>query len=107
MRQKYWEIIADNLSKAGWTWGCVSTVVHRGRTIWIADGHRATQINAEALAGLSLVGTFLSRRRLGLVRRDLGDGVVATVCHPDTSTVEKNASGCVSDGVELGGVATP
>jgi len=21
---KYWEIIADNLSKAGWSWGCVS-----------------------------------------------------------------------------------
>jgi hypothetical protein len=23
---KYWEIIADNLSKAGWSWGCVSGV---------------------------------------------------------------------------------
>jgi len=21
---KYWEIIADDLSKAGWSWGCVS-----------------------------------------------------------------------------------
>jgi hypothetical protein len=21
---KYWEIIADNLSKAGWSWGCQS-----------------------------------------------------------------------------------
>jgi hypothetical protein len=25
-RVKNWEIIADNLSKAGWSWGCVSTV---------------------------------------------------------------------------------
>jgi hypothetical protein len=25
-RVKYWEIFADNLSKAGWSWGCVSTV---------------------------------------------------------------------------------
>jgi len=25
-RVKYWEIIADNLSKAGWSWGCVSAV---------------------------------------------------------------------------------
>jgi hypothetical protein len=25
-RMKYWEIIADNLSKAGWSWGCVSAV---------------------------------------------------------------------------------
>jgi hypothetical protein len=23
---KHWEIIADNLSKAGWSWGCVSTI---------------------------------------------------------------------------------
>jgi len=23
---KYWEIIAENLSKAGWSWGCVSAV---------------------------------------------------------------------------------
>ena len=23
---KYWEVIADKLSKAGWSWGCVSSV---------------------------------------------------------------------------------
>jgi len=33
---KYWEIIADNLSKAGWSWGCVSAIDSEGRTIWIA-----------------------------------------------------------------------
>jgi hypothetical protein len=37
---KYWEIIAHNFSKAGWSWGCVSTVDFCGRTIWIADAHR-------------------------------------------------------------------
>ena len=37
---KYWEIIADNLSKAGWSWGCVSAIDSNGRTIWIADAHR-------------------------------------------------------------------
>jgi hypothetical protein len=36
----YWEIIADNLRKAGWSWGCVATVHRQGRTIWIADAHR-------------------------------------------------------------------
>jgi hypothetical protein len=36
----YWEIIADNLSKAGWTWGCVATVDREGRTIFVADAHR-------------------------------------------------------------------
>jgi hypothetical protein len=37
---KYWEIIADNLSKAGWSWGCVSAINSNGQTIWIADAHR-------------------------------------------------------------------
>jgi hypothetical protein len=27
---KCWEIIADNLSKAGWTWGCVSAINSNG-----------------------------------------------------------------------------
>jgi hypothetical protein len=37
---KYWEIIADNLSKAGWSWGIVSAIDSQERTIWIADVHR-------------------------------------------------------------------
>jgi hypothetical protein len=37
---KYWEIIADNLSKAGWSWGCVSAFDSQGRTIWIVEAHR-------------------------------------------------------------------
>ena len=36
---KHWEIIADNLSKAGWSWSCVSAIVSNGRTIWIVDAH--------------------------------------------------------------------
>jgi hypothetical protein len=34
------EIIADNLSKAGWSLGWVSALNVEGRTIWIADAHR-------------------------------------------------------------------
>jgi len=37
---KDWEIIADNLKKAGWSYGYVSAVDSEGRTIWIADAHR-------------------------------------------------------------------
>ena len=40
---KYWEIIADNLSKAGWSLGWVSSIDSQGRTIWIADAHRDGQ----------------------------------------------------------------
>jgi hypothetical protein len=37
---KYWEIIADNLSKAGWSYGYVSALDREGRTSWIVDAHR-------------------------------------------------------------------
>jgi hypothetical protein len=42
---KNWEIIADSLSKAGWSWGCVSwgcvsVIDSNGRTIWIPGAHR-------------------------------------------------------------------
>ena len=35
-----WEIIADRLSKAGWSCGWVSALDLEGRTIWIVDAHR-------------------------------------------------------------------
>jgi hypothetical protein len=38
--RKHSEIIADNLSKAGWSWGYVSAIDANGRTIFVADAHR-------------------------------------------------------------------
>jgi len=38
LRQK--SIIADNLSKVGFSWGCGSAIDSNGQTIWIADAHR-------------------------------------------------------------------
>jgi len=37
---KYWEIIANNLIRAGWSWGYVSSLDCKGRTVCIADAHR-------------------------------------------------------------------
>jgi hypothetical protein len=37
---KFWEVIADNLSIAGWSWGCVATVDSNGQTIFVANAHR-------------------------------------------------------------------
>jgi hypothetical protein len=37
---KPWEIIADDLKKAGWSLGWVSAVDSQGRTMWIVDAHR-------------------------------------------------------------------
>ena len=40
---KYWELVADNLKKAGWSLGYVSAVDSAGRTIWIVDAHRSDE----------------------------------------------------------------
>jgi hypothetical protein len=37
---KYWEIIADNLSEAGWNWGCASAIDSNGQTIFVVNVHR-------------------------------------------------------------------
>jgi hypothetical protein len=37
---KDWEIIADNIKKAGWSYGYVSTIDSNGRTIFVVDAHR-------------------------------------------------------------------
>jgi SH3-like domain-containing protein len=37
---KYWEIISENLKKAGWSLGWASALDAEGRTIWIVDAHR-------------------------------------------------------------------
>lgn len=39
-RMKYWNVIADNLRRAGWSWGCVATVDYEWQTIWIVDARR-------------------------------------------------------------------
>jgi len=39
LRVKDWEIIADNLHKAGWSLWWVSAIDSEGRTIWIVDAH--------------------------------------------------------------------
>ena len=39
VHMKYWEIIADNLSKTGRSWGYVSAVDSRGRIVFVADAH--------------------------------------------------------------------
>jgi hypothetical protein len=41
VKVKYWEINADNLSKAGRSWGCVLVVDSRGQIIFVANAHRS------------------------------------------------------------------
>ena len=36
---KYWEIIVNKITKAGFSVGWVSALDDYGRTVWIGDGH--------------------------------------------------------------------
>jgi hypothetical protein len=66
----YWEIIADNLSRAGWNWGCVSAVDSGGRTIFVADAHRGdgkrfvVRADEKLTAFLELKSAILACREL-------------------------------------------
>ncbi len=59
---KFWEVIADNLSKAERSWGSVSAIDSNGRTIWIADAHRGDGRRLVA-HGDEILTTFLELER--------------------------------------------
>ena len=66
---KYWEIIADNLKKRGWSYGYVSAVDSEGRTIWIVDAHRdgkrfVMRADEKLTAFIELELTICARRDL-------------------------------------------
>jgi hypothetical protein len=48
-RMKNREVIADKLSKAGWSWGCVSAIDREGRTIWIVDAYGYGHVSSYVL----------------------------------------------------------
>jgi hypothetical protein len=60
---RYWETIADKLSKAGWSWGCVATVGREGGTIWTVDAHRENGKRFIVTADEKL-GAFLELERV-------------------------------------------
>ena len=84
---KYWEIIADNLKKRGWSWGCVSAIDDsNGRTIRIADAHRDDGKRFVARADEKLTAflkpNFLSRR---------GDLIALHANFPSHAILDKGA----------------
>jgi hypothetical protein len=57
VRVKYWEIIADNLKKRGWSLGYVSAIDSHGRTIWKLITDKAETSPAETPATVVPVNT--------------------------------------------------
>jgi hypothetical protein len=38
--KRYWETVRDNLRKAGWNCGCISSTDQEGRQFWVAAAER-------------------------------------------------------------------
>jgi hypothetical protein len=82
---KYWEIIADNLSKAGWSWSCVSTVDSNGRTIFVADAHREGNhrfiVRADEKLTVFLESAFRKRMALPAFEQQARDDTEGGITH--------------------------
>jgi hypothetical protein len=61
---KYWELIADNLNKGGWSLGWVSALDREWRTICIVDAHRDDGKRFVACADEKLTAFLELARRL-------------------------------------------
>jgi hypothetical protein len=55
---KYWEIIADHLGEAGWSWGCSSHIDSAGRLPFTADAHRQNRKRFIVTADKKLTAFF-------------------------------------------------
>ena len=68
---------ANNLSKAGWSWGCVSAIDSAGRTIWIADAHRDDGkrliVRADDSKRLWRNDNYVGILKTGLLNNDCGE----------------------------------
>jgi hypothetical protein len=70
-RVKYWEIIADNLKKTGWSYGYVSAIDCNGRTMWIVDAHRDDGKRFIVRANEKLTAFMDLKRRFAITRRSM------------------------------------
>jgi hypothetical protein len=61
---KYWEIIADNPSKAGWSLGCSSQIDSTGHVLFTADAHRSDGKRFNVSADKKLTAFFDVKRQV-------------------------------------------
>src|SRR5207249_706361 len=95
------EIIADRLSKAGWSWGCVSAIDSNGRTICIADarrddGKRFVARAEEKLTAFLELESAIRGCRIGLTSRRR---FFKTACCPKNATDTIRYANCARNEV--------
>ena len=89
---KYWEIIADNLRKAGWSLGWVSAVDSEGRTIWIVDAHGYGILHRDKIRNIDEIYRLISREidsafREAISRNDLLQRVASINAIPQATVI--------------------
>jgi hypothetical protein len=62
MGRAYWEMIADEISRDGWSWGMCEAILV-GRRMWVVDAHRGDLYPRHVVNGDTLLGAFLELKR--------------------------------------------
>jgi hypothetical protein len=60
---KYWEIIADKLSAAGWSWGMTTAIDARAGKLFAVDAHRSDSRSRFVVRSDELLTAFLELER--------------------------------------------
>ena len=58
----YWEIIADEISRDGWSWGMTEAVIG-GRRVHVVDAHAGNLLPRYVVHADTLLGAFLQLKR--------------------------------------------
>jgi len=62
MGKAYWEIIADEISRDGWSWGMVEAIV-KGWRMYVVDAHAGNLLPRYVVHADTLLGAFLHLKR--------------------------------------------
>ena len=89
---KDWEIITDNLSKAGWSYGYVSAIDCNGRTIWIVDARGYGILHRDKVRNIDEIYRLISREidsafREAISRNDLLQRVASINAIPQATVI--------------------
>jgi hypothetical protein len=60
---KYWEIIADKLSAAGWSWGMTTAINAHAGKLFVVDAHRSDSRGRFIVRSDELLSAFLELER--------------------------------------------
>jgi hypothetical protein len=105
---------ANRLSKAAWSWGCVSTINSNGQAIFVADAHRDDGKRTNTTGGLNVaIGNIALRDNEGNGSTAIGVGALFQATGGFNTAVGRLAgqsittgSNIIAIGVQVDGIST-